>query len=45
MEFRFKEKGRPINYVCWIAGRMPVYPMHHVLAADYLMTDYDPGTR
>ena len=42
MQFRFKDKERPQNYVCGLAGNMQDYPAEEVLTALYLLKDWRP---
>lgn len=41
LQFRFREKGSPINYVSGLASGMHYYAPGDVLRGPYLMDDYD----
>ncbi|XP_076461437.1 insulin-degrading enzyme-like [Babylonia areolata] len=42
MQFRFKDKEKPRNYVCSLSSMLQDYPMKEVLSAPYLFTEYRP---
>ena len=42
MQFRFKDKERPQNYVCGLSGHLHDYPAEEVLTGGYLLTDWRP---
>ncbi|WP_369601552.1 insulinase family protein [Hahella sp. SMD15-11] len=39
--FRFQERSQPIHFASSVAGRMNLFPLPHVLAAPYMMDQYD----
>ncbi len=41
--FRFLERGEPIHEATRLAGRMPLYPIVHLLDAPYRYDYFDPG--
>ena len=42
MNFRFRNKERPINYTSTLAGRMHKFPMHHILTGIHLLSEFIP---
>ncbi|XP_078079642.1 insulin-degrading enzyme isoform X1 [Mustelus asterias] len=40
MAFRFKDKERPRGYTSRLAGLLHYYPIHEVLAAEYLLEEF-----
>ncbi|XP_072413834.1 insulin-degrading enzyme isoform X1 [Chiloscyllium punctatum] len=40
MAFRFKDKERPRGYTSKLAGSLHYYPIHEVLAAEYLLEEF-----
>lgn len=43
LQFRFREKGNPVNYVSALASGMHHYAPEDILRGNSLMTDYDPA--
>ncbi|KAK2166408.1 hypothetical protein LSH36_39g02052 [Paralvinella palmiformis] len=42
MAFRFKDKERPRNYTCSVAGALHDYPLKEVLSGGYLIDEWRP---
>ncbi len=42
MQFRFKDKERPQNYVSSLSGRMQEYPTDEVLSGPFLLDNWNP---
>ncbi|XP_042192680.1 insulin-degrading enzyme isoform X1 [Callorhinchus milii] len=42
MAFRFKDKERPRGYTSKLAGSLHYYPIEEVLAADFLLEEFQP---
>lgn len=43
LQFRFREKANPVNYVSALASGMHYYAPEDILRGSSLMTDYDPA--
>ncbi|QIQ20763.1 pitrilysin [Zophobihabitans entericus] len=44
LEFKYPDTYHDMDYVEWVTDQMLIYPLSHILDADYIATDFSPAT-